>query len=433
MTTTAVSSAPSPQDAFIYGRLINLVRTGQAVTRPELERETGLGRKVIAQRVRQAMEVGLLENGEMAPSQGGRPSRTLTLRNEAGHAYSAVIGATEMSAAVTTLDGTLVDFAHQDWESADRADETLERLDAMFSRLAQRTRTRPWAFGIGVAGPVDFSAGALVAPPIMPGWNGFNVRSWFRERYDAPVWVDNDVNVMALGEWHRGTPSDGRDLLYILVDLGIGAGLVSGGSVFRGHHGAAGDIGHIQVTDDPAVLCRCGRTGCLEAVSGGWGLVQRLLPEASASPALSAVLKQGRSLTPQDVGLAAAAGDPLASSAVEESLDAVARTVATLVSFANPGTVVLGGGALRIGPEIVDRFARTLVERTSDLAGSDLVVRSASLDFREGVIGAALLAIEQLFNPAAVGLWIEEGTPVGRAAMLHRAAIASTTRPPRTA
>ena len=223
------STTPSPQEAFIHGQLINLVRTGRAVTRPGLEQETGIGRKVVTQRVQQAIDVGLLEDGDLAPSAGGRPSRLLRFRSEAGHVYAGMIGATEMTAAVATLDGTLIASLHEDWNAADRPEETLELLDGLFVRLARKTRTEPWAFGIGVAGPVDFATGRLVDPPIMPGWDGWSVRAWLRDRYDAPVWVDNDVNLMALGEWHKGTPQDGRDLLYVFVDEGVGAGLVSQG------------------------------------------------------------------------------------------------------------------------------------------------------------------------------------------------------------
>src|SRR4051812_50228125 len=93
------SSMSSPQDAFIHGRLINLVRTGQAVTRPALEQETGIGRKVVAQRVQQAIDVGLLEDGDLAPSAGGRPSRPLRFRAEAGPVFARLVGAARMTAA----------------------------------------------------------------------------------------------------------------------------------------------------------------------------------------------------------------------------------------------------------------------------------------------------------------------------------------------
>lgn len=417
------STTPSPQESFIHGRLINLVRTGRAVTRPALEQETGLGRKVVTQRVQQAIDVGLLEDGELAPSAGGRPSRLLRFRAEAGHVFAGMIAATELTAAVLTLDGTLVASLHEDWNAADRPEETLEILDGLFVRLARKTRTEPWAFGIGVSAPVDFSTGRLVDPPIMPGWNGYSVRSWFRDRYDAPVWVDNDVNLMALGEWHKGEPRDGRDLLYILIDEGIGAGLVSRGQVFRGDTGAAGDIGHIQVTDDPAVVCRCGQTGCLEAVTGGWGLVRQLAPRVTESPALSArVAQHGGPLTTEDVGLAARAGDPVASEAVLRGARVVGVTVANLVNFMNPRTVVVGGGALRVGVEVFTTLEETVRGRITKLAAQRLRMRPASLDFREGVTGAGILAIEQLFAPSSVGLWIEYGSPIGHAAPLQRMA-----------
>jgi predicted NBD/HSP70 family sugar kinase len=417
------SSTPSPQDAFVHGRLINLVRTGQALTRPALEQETGIGRKVVAQRVQQAIDVGLLEDGDLAPSAGGRPSRLLRFRAEAGHVFAGMVGATEMTAAVATLDGTLVASLHEDWDAAGRPEETLRVLDDLFVRLARRTRTEAWAFGIGVAGPVDFSTGRLVDPPIMPGWDGYSVRSWLRERYDAPVWVDNDVNLMALGEWHRGEPQDGRDLLYIHVDEGIGAGLVSKGSVFRGDTGAAGDIGHIPVIDDPDAVCRCGQTGCLEAVTGGWGIVRRLTPRAAESPFLAERLARRGHLTSEDIGLAARAGDPIALEDVLQGARLVGVTVASLVNFLNPGTLVIGGGAVRVGQPVITAFEETVRSRTTKLARQRLVVRPASLDFHEGVTGAAILAIEQLFGPTSVGLWIENGSPIGHAAPLQRAAV----------
>ena len=419
------SATPSPQDAYVYGRLINLVRGGRASTRSALERESGLGRKVVAQRVQQAIDVGLLEDGDLAPSGGerGRPSRLLRFCADAGHVFVGQVSAIEMTAAVATLDGAIVSSLHEVWDAGAGPDATLETLDGLFVRLARRTRARPWAFGIGVGGPVDFGTGRLVAPPILPGWDGFSARSWLRERYDAPAWVDNDVNLMALGEWHRGEPRDGTDLLYVHLDQGVGAGLVSGGHVFRGETGAAGDIGHLQVTDDPAVLCRCGRVGCLEAVAGGWRLVRELTAHADESPYLAARLAERGELMAQDIGAAAAAGDPVAVEPVLRSARIVGQTTANLVNFVNPGTVVLGGGAARAGDEVFHVFEQAIRARVSPLAGQGLRIRPSSLGFQEGLIGGAIVAIEQLFGPDSVGLWIENGSPIGHAASLQRVAL----------
>ena len=418
------STTPSPQDAYVHGLLVNLVRTGRAVTRPALEREAGLGRKVVAQRVQHAIDAGLLEDGELAPSGGGRPSRLLRFRAKAGHVFVGVVGAVEMTAAIATLDGTLVASAHEVWDAGQGPEATVEVLDGLFGRLARKTRTEPWAFGIGIGGPVDFGTGRLVAPPILPGWNGFSVRSWLRERYDAPAWVDNDVNLMALGEWHRGQPRDGRDLLYVWLDQGIGAGLVSRGLVFRGATGAAGDIGHVQITDDPTVVCRCGQQGCLEAVAGGWQLIREVAARAGESAFLTARLAEQGELMARDIGQAAIAGDPIATDAVLRSARTVGLTTASLVNFVNPGTVVLGGGALRAGDEVFRVFQETIRARVSELAGQGLRIRPASLDFQEGLIGGAILAIEHLFAPDSIGLWLENGSPIGHAVPLQRNALA---------
>ena len=417
------SSAPSPQGAFVQGQIVNLVRTGRALTRPALELETGLGRKVVAQRVQQAIDTELLEDGEFAASEGGRPSRLLRFRAGLGHVFVGVIASTEMTAAVATLDGTIVASLHSEWDVSVGPEQTMQELDRLFVRLARKTRTQPWAFGIGVSGPVDFSTGRLVAPPIMPGWDGYSVRSWLRERYDAPVWVDNDVNLMALGEWHKGSPKDGRDLLYIHIDTGVGAGLVSRGVVFRGDSGSAGDIGHIQVTDDPSVLCRCGQHGCLEAMAGGWGLVRQLTPRAGESALLAARMAESGRLTAEDIGLAVVAGDPLATEAAMNGSRIVGVTVANLVNFVNPGTVVFGGGAMRMGDSVMRVLEDTVRGRTTKLAEQRLVVRAASLDFREGATGAAIMAIEHLFDPASVGLWIEQGSPIGHAVPLQKSSL----------
>ena len=121
-------------------------------------------------------------------------------------------------------------------------------------------------------GPVEFESGRPISPPIMPGWDGYPIRERFAARYGAPVWVDNDVNVLALGEWRSGVAAGHDDVVVVKIGTGIGAGIISDGHLHRGAQGSAGDVGHIQVDDDPTVVCRCGNIGCLEALAGGAAL-----------------------------------------------------------------------------------------------------------------------------------------------------------------
>ncbi len=204
-----------------------------------------------------------------------------------------------------------------------------------------------WAVVVGLPGPVDFASGQPVSPPIMPEWNGFDVRAPFEERFNAPVWVDNDVNLLALGERARRRESL-VDLIYCKIGSGIGAGLLSQGRIHRGANGSAGDIGHVRVLDSQA-QCRCGKTGCLEAVASGWALVRDVeqAVKEGASSSMAALAKKG-ALTLEEITLAAQAGDPLAITLIQKSARVVGETISALVNMFNPGVIVIGG-AMAVG------------------------------------------------------------------------------------
>ena len=205
--------------------------------------------------------MGLVRDGDPGQSTGGRPARQLIFAADAGHLLVADLGATSIDVALTTLDGRII--AHRD-EPADIAEgpETcLSRVDELFDELISTTRNVPgslWGIGIGVPGPVEFRTGTPFSPPIMPGWDGYPVRARFAEAYGAPVWVDNDVNLLAMGEWRNGSAVGQDNVVVIKVGTGIGAGIISDGRLHRGAQGSAGDVGHIQVIDDVTIICRCG-------------------------------------------------------------------------------------------------------------------------------------------------------------------------------
>lgn len=254
----------------------------------------------------------------------------------------------------------------------------------------------------------------MVAPPLLPGWDEFDVRAWFADRYRTPIWVDNDVNLMALGEWQRGTPQDSRDLLFVKVDTGIGSGLITAGRLHRGNSGAAGDIGHVRVVSDSAIRCRCGNSGCLDAVAGGWALVRSLteLARSGRNARLSTLLAGRDSLRPGDIGTAALAGDHDVITAVIHAGDQLGRTVAGIVNFANPGALVIGGGALRMGDVFFDHIRSAVMADLTELASRGLVIRKTSLGGDAGVIGAVSLAINGLFDGESLASWVARGSPL---------------------
>jgi glucokinase-like ROK family protein len=297
-------------------------------------------------------------------------------------------------------------------------DRCLERVEALFEELTRMTQALPgslWGIGVGVPGPVEFRTGRPISPPIMPGWDGYPIRERLGDRFRAPVWVDNDVNVLALGEWRSGVAMGHDNVVVVKVGTGIGAGIVSDGRLHRGAQGSAGDVGHIQVVDDPAVVCRCGNVGCLEAVASGAALSRdgETAAHDGRSARLRAVLDQRGAVTAEDVARAASFGDPVAVAMLQAAGRQIGSMLASVVNFFNPSLIVVGGGVANSPDQLLAAIRETIYRRSLPLATRDLLIQHSSLGGLGGVIGAANLVIDQLVARDALARWIEIGGPSG--------------------
>ena len=261
------------------------------------------------------------------------------------------IGATGLSVGVT--DGRLTTLAvqHRQCDIRQGPEAVLAlALEVLREVMAEAGVSRLSGAGVGVPGPVDFHRGVSVSPPIMPGWDGYPVRDAVSRDLGCPVVLDNDVNVLAVGEQHAGVARNARDFLFVKIGTGIGCGIVVDGELYRGVDGCAGDIGHIRV-DDFGPTCACGNTGCLEAFAGGAALARDATAAARSgrSQALAALLAEKGELTAADVGAAVGQGDPVAVQLMRDSGRRVGQVLASLVSFFNPGMIVIGGGVTALG------------------------------------------------------------------------------------
>jgi glucokinase-like ROK family protein len=403
-------------DALVM--VLDEVRLGRSRSRPELVARTGLGRAIVAQRVGELLERGLVFEGEVGPSTGGRPPRQLTFRADAGHVLVADLGATSIDVAVTSLDGRILGNHDEPAEIEAGPERCLDRVEALFESLlttAQAIPGRLWGVGIGVPGPVEFGSGRPISPPIMPGWDGYPIRERFAARYDAPVWVDNDVNLLALGEWRSGVAAGHDNVVVVKVGTGIGAGIISDGHLHRGAQGSAGDVGHIQVVDDPLVVCRCGNIGCLEALAGGasLGRAGALAAAEGRSARLQLALDQHGTVTAQDVARAASFGDPIAVALLQGAGRRIGSMLASVVNFFNPSLIVIGGGVANSPDQFLASIRETVYRRSLPLATRDLLIQRSSLGGLAGVIGASSMVVDQLFARESIGHWLEAGDPAG--------------------
>jgi predicted NBD/HSP70 family sugar kinase len=379
------------------GMMLNLIRDGSASTRAELVRHTGLARSTVAQRVDTLLAHQLVSEVRGTVSTGGRPPTMLKFNHEAGVVLVADLGATHSRLGVTDLAGAPMAELTIGMDIADGPEPVLTRVQEHFTEMLRKVGREPHAvrgIGVGVPGPVAFDTGQPVNPPIMPGWDGFSIPDWFAARYDAPVMVDNDVNIMALGEyWVRWRHVE--HLLFVKAGTGIGCGIVAGGRIHRGAQGAAGDIGHIGLPDHDDVVCRCGNTGCLEAVAGGRALAQRLSAQGVQAADSRAVVELVR------------AGHPQAVRAVREAGRGLGAVLAGVVNFFNPTVIVLGGDLAAVHEQMLAGVREVTFQRSLPLATRDLQTVPSQLGDRAGVIGAAVMVIEQVLAPEAVDLALQ--------------------------
>jgi len=376
-----------------FGEVFELVRTGKARTRAEISARTGLTRATVSQRVDALMGKKLLyETGE-GISTGGRPPTVLAFNKDAGVVLAADLGATHCRLAVADLSGVPVAEVYADLEISRGPDFVLDWVNDRFGELlreAGRTRADVRGIGVGVPGPVDFDSGVAVNPPIMPGWDGVSISETLSRRFGGvPVQVDNDVNIMALGE-HRMRWPEVRHLLYIKVGTGIGCGIISDGRVHRGERGAAGDIGHIRVSGHEDAVCRCGNVACVEAVAGGWALSKRLTEMGYEASTAREVVELVR------------AGNPAAVRLVREAGELIGEVVAGAVNLFNPAVVVLGGDLAHAHEQLFAGVRAVVYGRSLPLATRYLKLVPSELDDRAGVFGAAVMIAEHVLSPEAV-------------------------------
>ncbi|MDH6627615.1 putative NBD/HSP70 family sugar kinase [Streptomyces sp. LBL] len=382
------------------GDLLELVRSGRATTRGALQQATGLSRATVGQRLDRLFRAGWLREGAGGPVDsplGGRPSITLEFDDAHAVVLAADLDTRHARAAVLSLTGEILAEHAGTLVIGDGPDAVLGELGRWFAELLEKAGHRAdevCGIGLAVPGPVDSKTGRVVQPPIMPGWDGYDITSRlaraFTEHTGAgpvPVLVDNDANLMAYGE-QRTTCPDCSAFVLVKVSTGIGAGVVVDGSVYRGIDGGAGDLGHIRVPAGAEALCRCGSYGCLAAVASGGAVARRLaetgVPAASGS----------------DVRDLLAAGHPEAAALAREAGRQIGDVLATVVTLLNPGVLMIAGDLA--GTPFLTGVRELLYQRALPRSTAHLEVVISRLGDRAGLVGGGAMVVEHLYAPGRV-------------------------------
>lgn len=373
-----------------------MVASGAAVSRADLARLSGLSPSTVSQRVEALISEGLLQETGAGKSRGGRRPRQLAVPTGGALIGAIDLGAHHARLGTLDLTGRVVEARTRPVRIEDGPEAVLGALLDEVAALApaatvpgQRGGTAGSGLrgiGIGIPGPVQYDTGRIVSPSRMPGWNGFDVREFCARRADVPVVVDNDANLMALGE-HRAVHADLDHAVYVKAGTGIGAGVISGGRLHRGAQGSAGDISHCRVVADPGPLCSCGNTGCLEAVASGAALVAALCEQGVPVEDLTGVMRLIDD------------GDRHATALARRAGRSIGEILAVVVNFFNPQVVAIGGRLAECEPLLASMRA-TLYERCLPLATQALLIERVVTGPDVGIMGAAHLVVDRVVDPA---------------------------------
>jgi glucokinase len=275
--------------------------------------------------------------------------------------------------------------------------DMLEAIDA----LSEHNKANIVGIGVGTAGQINKLTGD-VELSLNLGWRNVPLKRNLEDISGIPVVVTNDVRAITWGEWIYGAGKGVEDLVCLFVGTGIGGGVVSGGRILEGATNTAAELGHITVSIN-GPRCTCGNRGCLEALSGGWGIAQRAQEAVQKNKKRGKVIldNAGHSISnisSEAVALSALSGDPMAISVLKTATQALIAGCVSLVNAFNPRKLIIGGGVIEGMPELIDKINVGVRELALPSATRELEVVKSVLGAKAGVIGAASLAMTTFRN-----------------------------------
>ncbi|WP_228181179.1 ROK family transcriptional regulator [Streptomyces anulatus] len=380
-------------------RVVRAVRMAGSLTQAEIARSTGLSAATVSNIVRELKDGGTVE---VTPtSAGGRRARSVSLSGDVGIVIGVDFGHTHLRVAVGNLAHQVLAEESEPLDVDASSAEGFDRAEVLVKRLIAATGIGPdkvIGIGLGVPGPIDVESGTLGSTSILPGWTGINPSEELSGRLGVPVYVDNDANLGALGELVWGSGRGVKDLAYIKVASGVGAGLVIDGTIYRGPGGTAGEIGHITL-DESGPVCRCGNRGCLETFTAARYVLPLLRPS------------HGPGLTMERVVQLAREGDPGCRRVIGDVGRHIGSGVANLCNLLNPSRVVLGGSLAEAGELVLGPIRDSVSRYAIPSAARQLSVLPGALGGRAEVLGALALVLSEMGDSTLLESTLPAATP----------------------
>ena len=382
--------------------LLDALRRFAPLSRAELAARTGLNRSTVSSIVNSLIEEGLIQETDLQNSKIGRPGMLLELNPKGGFAIGIELG-------VDCISVILSDFIAQVlWREQACSDPNEDQI-TILDRAANLTQhaldfglslgLRPLGIGMGVPGLVDLHQGKLIFAPNLH-WNNVPLRLIWSQRFNLPIFVENEANAAALGEYYFGAAQGVNDFIYLSAGIGLGAGIVLDGKLFRGSNGYASEVGHMTVEPN-GELCGCGKRGCWETQVNPRAVLRRVRKTLETGvPSVLCDLVDGdlQYISFESVVQAASQGDSVALNALQEVGERLGIGVANLVNVFNPELIVLGGALNRASTILLPIVARLISENAIAPASENVRVAASAHGIDACLMGAIALVLEDILR-----------------------------------
>ncbi|WP_160680746.1 ROK family protein [Clostridium sp. C8-1-8] len=302
------------------------------------------------------------------------------------------LGGTKISTALSDFDGNVISQSIIATDAHEGEIAVLGRIIKTVEDVMENgkvTIEEVKAIGIGSPGPLNAKTGIIITTPNLP-FKNFDLVSPIREKFQVPVYLDNDANVAAIGEFMFGAGKGTENMVYFTVSTGVGGGAVLNGKIYRGNTSNALEIGHATVAPD-GPRCNCGNIGCLEAVSSGTAIGKR--GKEALESKVETSLRKYKTVTSAEVFAEAAAGDQVAKDIIDTALNYLGIGVANAISIFDPEMIIIGGGVSKAGKIVFDKVQEVVNIRCFKNMAEACKIVPAGLGTDAGVIGAVALAI----------------------------------------
>ena len=382
--------------------VMNTLRLHAPISRARVANLTGLNRGTVSNIVSDLIEEGLVSENDQENSKIGRPGINLSLRPDGGAVVGVEIGVDFINIVLTnfaaeTVWGTTVETKLT--QSQTSIISQTEQLIENALSIAHQHKLRPLGVGIGIPALINLLRGEVIFAPNL-NWRNVPLRLMLNQHFRLPVYIENDANLSALGEYYFGAARGCDNFLYLASGIGLGGGIMIGGKLFRGQHGYAGEIGHTQ-RDPRGELCGCGRIGCWETQVGPRAALRRVRKALEVHPnqlLLDACQGDLNNLTFNMVVKFALDGNPICNEAIEDGANYLGEGIADLVNIFNPELIVIGGTFILVKDILQPIIENTIFSKVLQPSADGLRIAFSERGTNACVFGAVAIVLDDILR-----------------------------------